>query len=87
MPKKTLKEIMIEYNDLDLEITALRELLNLVSTEFGSRDGIPPQKIVLTDDGRRVPAEKFNVLLAEINVLLLKPLLTKQNELKELTVK
>lgn len=87
MAKKTVQEIIQRYNELELEITALSEGLGLLEQEFCSRDNIQPKSIVVTEEGRRVPAEVFNALISELRIKMLKPLEEELIVIKEMTVK
>jgi hypothetical protein len=53
---KNIKELMLRHADLEIRRAAVEECLTLIRSEFSSRDGIPPNKIVLTEDGKRVPS-------------------------------
>lgn len=85
--KQTVERIIQRYNQLELEITAVEEVIALVEQEFGSRDGIQPKNIVVTDSGRRVPADNFSIILSQLRTLLLNPLKDERASLKDMKVK
>ena len=87
MAKQTLEDVVRRYNELDLEITAVHEVIALVEQEFASRDGIQPKNIVLTDDGRRVPPQNFSIIISQIKTLILNPLKQERSDLKDMKVK
>ena len=72
MSNKTLESIVSEYRQLELEIALTQEIIGLVLREFGSRDGIEPKNIVVTDVGQPVPVSYVK--------------LDSLNELKELKI-
>ena len=87
MSKKTIEDVVRRYNELELEITAVEEVISLVEQEFSSRDGIQPKNIVVTDSGRRVPTQNFEIIVSQLRKLLLNPLKEERAKLKEMKVK
>lgn len=69
-----VKELLTKYAELDVRRAAIEEALVLIRAEFSSRDGVPPNKIVLTHDGKRVPPQIFNDLISDISALMLAPI-------------
>lgn len=84
---KNIKELMIKHADLEIRRAAVEECLTLIRSEFSSRDGIPPNKIVLTEDGKRVPPITFTAVLDEITALVLTPILNELSTLEEKKIK
>lgn len=84
---KSIKELMIRHAELEIRRAAVEECLALIRAEFSARDGIPPNKIVLTEDGKRVPPATFSVVLDEITSLVLKPILKELSTLEEKKIK
>jgi len=84
---KSIKELMIKHADLEIKRAAVQECLNLIRSEFSSRDGIPPNKIVLTEDGKRVPPATFTAVLDSITDLVLTPILNEISTLEEKKIK
>ena len=78
-----LRELMEQHADLQLRRAAIEECLALIRAEFSSRDGIPPNKIVLTEDGKRVPPAIFNSVLAEIADTVLAPVLEEMSNIED----
>ena len=87
MSKKTIEDVIRRYNELELEVTAVEEVIALVEQEFSSRDGIQPKNIVVTDSGRRVPTQNFGIIISQLRTLLLNPLKEERAKLKEMKVK
>ena len=69
-----VKDLLNKHADLHIKRAAVEEALGLIRAEFSSRDGVPPNKIVLTHDGKRVPPHTFNELIVEISSLILDPI-------------
>lgn len=69
-----VKDLLNKHADLHIKRAAVEEALSLIRAEFSSRDGVPPNKIVLTHDGKRVPPHVFNDLISDINSLILDPI-------------
>jgi hypothetical protein len=81
-----LKEIIKQHGELDLKITALEESISLIRSEFSSRDGVPPSKIVITGDGKRVPPYIFTEILNTLHTTYLQPLYETRDNLEEIVV-
>lgn len=84
---KNIKDLMRRHADLEMRRAAIEECLALIGAEFSSRDGIPPNKIVLTEDGKRVPPTIFTEILAEISERVLDPILQELSTLEEKKLK
>lgn len=84
---KNLKQLMTRHADLEIRRAAVEECLALIRSEFSSRDGIPPNKIVLTEDGKRVPPSTFTTVLDEITQRVLVPILNEMSTLEEKKIK
>jgi hypothetical protein len=84
---KNIKELMLRHADLEIRRAAVEECLTLIRSEFSSRDGIPPNKIVLTEDGKRVPPSTFTTILDEITHRVLAPILNEMSTLEEKRIK
>ena len=69
-----VKDLLSKHSDLHVKRAAVEEALSLIRAEFSSRDGVPPNKIVLTHDGKRVPPHIFNELITDISSLILEPI-------------
>ena len=69
-----VKDLLNKHSDLHVKRAAVEEALSLIRAEFSSRDGVPPNKIVLTHDGKRVPPHIFNELITDISSLILEPI-------------
>ena len=82
-----IKELMNRHTHLEIKKSAIEECLTLIRSEFSSRDGIPPNKIVLTEDGKRVPPTTFINVLNEITELILVPVLSEMSTLEEKKIK
>jgi hypothetical protein len=78
-----IKELMSRHTDLELRKAAIQEVIDLIRTEFSSRDGIPPNKIVLTLDGKRVPPSVFSDVINDVTELVLNPVLRELRTLEE----
>ena len=78
-----IKELMHRHAHLEIKKAAVEECLMLIRSEFSSRDGIPPNKIVLTEDGKRIPPTTFVTVLNEITELILAPILLEMSALEE----
>lgn len=79
-----IKDILKRHAELDLRITALEEVIALINTEFSSRDGVPPNKIVITRDGKRVPPHMFSELCQEFRDNHLHGLYDERSKLEEI---
>jgi hypothetical protein len=79
-----IKELLRRHAELDLRITALEESITLINAEFSSRDGVPPNKLVITGDGKRVPPHMFSELCQEFRERHLQPLYDERNKLEEI---
>jgi hypothetical protein len=86
MTKLTLKGILDKHTHLDLMLTALEESINLIKSEFGSRDGLPPKNIVLTKDGKRVPPHIFSNILHTLEKEHVIPLRDEITHLEEMKI-
>tara|TARA_B100000214_G_C23873788_1_gene583937 strand:- start:142 stop:405 length:264 start_codon:yes stop_codon:yes gene_type:complete len=86
MSDKTFESLVSRYRQLELEIALTQEIIGLVLREFGSRDGIEPKNIVVTDAGQPVPVSYVNKLIEDMGKQLLFPKLDSLNELKELKI-
>jgi hypothetical protein len=84
---KSIKEIMIRHADLEIQRAAVEECIALIRSEFSSRDGIPPNKIVLTEDGKRIPSNTFTTVIDDITQRILGPILTEMSSLEEKKIK
>lgn len=82
-----IKELMQRHADLEIRKAAVEECLILIRAEFSSRDGIPPNKIVLTEDGKRVPPSTFTTIIDEITHRVLAPILHEMTTLEERKLK
>ena len=82
-----IKELMSKHADLEIKKAAIEECLCLIKAEFSSKDGIPPNKIVLTADGKRVPPSTFNLILEDITKHVLDPITQEITTLEEKTLK
>lgn len=69
-----VKDLLSKYAELNVKRAAVEEAIVLIRAEFSSRDGVPPNKIVLTHDGKRVPTQTFNDLISDIGLLILAPI-------------
>ena len=81
-----IKDILHRYVELDMQVTAIRESIALISENFAPRDGIPPISIALTADGKRVPVQVFLDFIAKIEQEQLAPLLEEQSNLEEIEI-
>ena len=82
-----IKELMQRHAHLEIKKAAVEECITLIRSEFSSRDGIPPNKIVLTEDGKRIPPTTFTTVLNEITELILTPILSEMSTLEEKKIK
>ncbi|MGA1354107.1 MAG: hypothetical protein ACO32I_04935 [Candidatus Limnocylindrus sp.] len=79
-------EVMARIHALELTYTATKEMLALLTGSFISRDGLPAEEIILTDDGRQVPQELIREALDATMVAYLEELQEDLDKLKNMTV-
>jgi hypothetical protein len=84
---KNIKELIRKHADLEIQRAAVEECLTLIRSEFSAKDGIPPLKIVLTEDGKRVPPSTFTTVLDAITQHILAPILYEMSALEEKKIK
>lgn len=53
--KQTLGDMLARIADIEMTITATREMTDVLSAMFVARDGLPADQLILTEDGRKVP--------------------------------
>jgi len=86
-PKATsLRDVIERHNTVTLELAFIDALCETVSERFCHHDGLEPQSLVLTSDGRRVPEPVINHVMARLRDALHAPLTRELDELKKVTL-
>jgi len=71
--KQTLGDMLARIADIEMTITATREMTDVLSSMFVARDGLPADQLILTEDGRKVPQTNIidAITVLEQHVVLL----------------
>lgn len=86
-PKPTsLQDVINRHNNVTLEIAFMDALFEIVSERFCHHDGLEPQSLVLTSDGRRVPESVVISIMARLRDAIHAPLIKELDELKKVTL-
>lgn len=72
--QQSLKDMLVRHNDLTLQIAFVEALLGLCRETFEYQDGVEPESLVITDDGRQVGSDVVTRVLSEIELNSLTPL-------------
>ncbi len=78
----SLAEMLSRHNDLTAKIAFMEALLDLCRSSFEYQDGVEPESLVVTDDGRPVGSDIVTELLTSVESSCLTPL---RKELEKLS--
>ena len=82
----SLHDVIHRHNTVTLEIAFVDALFEIVSERFCHHDGLEPQSLVLTSDGRRVPESVVISIMARLRDAIHAPLIKELDELKKVTL-
>jgi len=81
-PQQSLIDLIHKHNEITLRIAFFEAVLDLCRSTFEYQDGVEPESLVMTEDGRAVGADLVTRALAEIETNSLSPL---RKELEKLS--
>lgn len=81
--KQTFADLLRERMDSQMMATVLDAILTIAEESFIKKDGQKPKNLLVTSDGKRIPPELIESVLAEVRTCLLEPLETKIKDLDQ----
>lgn len=86
MPK-TLNEVIERHQKLTLQQAFVDAVITMAEEQFAYYDGLEPMNLVVTDDGRRVPSEVVDEILATIKESVQLPIKDELEKLSKVKIK
>lgn len=86
MPK-TLNEVIERHQRLTLQLAFIEAVIGMAEEQFAYYDGLEPMNLVVTDDGRRVPSEVVDEVLATMREAIQVPVSDELEQLRKVKIK
>ncbi len=84
---KTLNEVIERHQRLTLQQAFVDAVITMAEEQFAYYDGLEPMNLVVTDDGRRVPSEVVDEILATIKETVQLPIKDELEKLSKVKIK
>lgn len=84
---KTLNEVIQRHQRLTLQQAFVDAVITMAEEQFAYYDGLEPMNLVVTDDGRRVPSEVVDEILATIKETVQLPIKDELEKLSKVKIK
>ena len=84
---KTLNEVIERHQRLTLQQAFVDAVITMAEEQFAYYDGLEPMNLVVTDDGRRVPSEVVDEILATIKEAVQLPIKDELEKLSKVKIK
>lgn len=84
---KTLNEVIERHQRLTLQQAFIDAVITMAEEQFAYYDGLEPMNLVVTDDGRRVPSEVVDEILATIKEAVQAPIKDELEKLSKVKIK